>query len=63
MKRWEVVIVSKEYRTVEVAADNESEAMDRAWELVADGITTHKDAEDFDTDIYVESEITEETRA
>jgi len=63
MKRWEIVIVSKEYRTVEVVADDKSEAIDRAWELVADGITTTTKAEDYDTEIYVESEIAEESEA
>ena len=57
MPKYEICIVSREYRYVEIEAANASDAMDTAWGMVADGYTTTTKAQDYDTDIYNEGEI------
>ena len=59
MKKFEVCIVSKEYRWIEVEANDEAEATDKAWDKVACGYTGDVKPEDTDTDIYVEGEVQE----
>jgi hypothetical protein len=60
MKKFEVCIVSKEYRWVEVEADDEAAAKDRAWDLISDGYVGDTPAQDSESDIYVEGEVKEE---
>lgn len=57
MKTYELCIVSKEYRYIQVKAENENDAMDRAWDKVASGFTCDTKAQDYDTDIYIEGEV------
>lgn len=54
MKTFEVCVVSKEYRTVHVQAEDEGEAKDKVWDDI-ESILNGK-AEDYDTDLYIESE-------
>ena len=54
MPKYEICIVSKEYRYVEIEADNENEAKDKAWDKVACGYTGDTKAEDCDTELYIE---------
>ena len=63
MNTYDVVVVSKEYRTIEIDAENEEEAREKAWDTL-DNILNRK-AEDYDTDVYVEglSYPTDETRS
>ena len=60
MKRYEICVVSKEYRYVEVEAEDESEAKDKVWDKVACGLTTDTKAQDYDTELYVEREVVDE---
>ena len=60
MPKYEICIVSKEYRYIEVEAEDESEAKDKAWDKVACGYTCNVKAEDYDTELYIENKITEE---
>jgi len=55
MKRYEICVVSKEYRYVEVQADNEDDARDKAWGLI-ENVLNRKPA-DYDTELYVEGEV------
>ena len=57
MKTYEVIVVTKEYRTLEVEAENETEAKDKVWDKVIDGYTTTTKAYDYETDVYVEREV------
>ena len=52
MKTFEVTVVSKEYRTIEVQAETEEDAKDQVWEDI-DNILNWKPI-DYDTDLYVE---------
>jgi hypothetical protein len=55
MKRYEICVVSKEYRYVEVEADDEEDARVKAWEQV-ESVLNRKPA-DYDTELYVEGEV------
>ena len=59
MKTYELCIVSKEYRYIQVEAESENDAMDQAWDKVASGFTCDTKAQDYDTDIYMEGEVNE----
>jgi hypothetical protein len=59
MNRYEICIVSKEYRYITVEAEDEVGARDKAWDKVACGYTCDVKAEDYDTEIFVEREIKE----
>jgi hypothetical protein len=63
MKTYDVVVLSKEYRTVQIDAESEEEAREKAFDNL-DNILNRK-AEDYDTDVYVEglSYPTDETRS
>lgn len=52
MKRFAIVVVSKEYRYVEVEAQDEAEAEDQVWTGI-ENILNRK-PEDYDTEVYVE---------
>lgn len=52
--KYEVCIVSKEYRWVEIDALDQNDAVDKAWDKVASGFTCDVKAQDHDTDVYVE---------
>jgi hypothetical protein len=55
MKTYEICVVSKEYRYLEVQAENEDDAKDKAWGLI-ENVLNHKPA-DYDTELYVEGEV------
>jgi hypothetical protein len=57
MKTYEIVIVTKEYRSIEVQAKDETEAKDLVWDKVIEGYTTTTRAYDYDTELYVEQVI------
>lgn len=63
MKTYDVVVVTKEYRTVQIDAENEEEARENAWGAL--GSVLNLDAQDYDTEVYVEGLAypTDETRA
>jgi hypothetical protein len=63
MNTYDVVVLSKEYRTVQIDAENEEEAREKAFDTL-DNILNRK-AEDYDTDVYVEGLAypTDETRS
>ena len=48
-----ICVVSKEYRYVEIEAESQQEAVDKAWGDI-ESILNRK-AEDYDTDLYVDS--------
>ena len=48
-----ICVVSKEYRYVEVEADSQEDAVDKAWDDI-ENIMNRK-AVDYDTDLYVDS--------
>ena len=51
---YEVCIVSKEYRWVDIEAPNEESARDQAWEKVEYGYTGDTKADDYDTEVFIE---------
>ena len=57
MKTYEVCVVSKEYRYVNVEAETEEDAIDKAWDWVARGLTSDTKAQDYDTEVYLEGEV------
>ena len=52
--KYEVCIVSREYRWIEIDALDQNDAVDKAWDKVARGFTCDVKAQDRDTDVYVE---------
>lgn len=56
MKTYEVCVVSKEYRWVNVDADDEVAAKDAVWSGI-ENILNRK-PEDYDTEVYIEAEVT-----
>jgi hypothetical protein len=54
MKKYSVCVVCKEYRWVEVEAEDEYLARDMAWDDIENIV--NKDAEDHDVEVYVEQE-------
>lgn len=60
MKKYSVCVVSKEYRWVEVEAEDETGAQDQVW-VGIESILNRK-PEDYDTELFVEAVITEETK-
>lgn len=58
MRTYELCVVSKEYRYITVEAENENDAMDKAWDGLENTLNTK--ASDYDTDIYMEGEVTNE---
>lgn len=60
MKKYEICVVSKEYRYLVVEAEDDIEARDKAWDKVAAGFTCDTKAQDYDTDLYVEGIVEEE---
>jgi hypothetical protein len=57
MKKFEVCIVSKEYRWVEIEAEDDVQAIELAWDKVACGFTGDVKANDYDTEVYLEGEV------
>ena len=51
---YEVCIVSKEYRWVDIEAPNEESARDQAWKKVEYGYTGDTKADDYDTEVFIE---------
>ena len=60
MKKYEICVVSKEYRYVTVEAETEEEAKDMVWDKIVCGFTGDTKPEDTDTDLYVEGVVTDE---
>jgi hypothetical protein len=58
MKKYEVCIIHREYRWVDIEAESEAQAKTKAWEMLCDGHLG--EAHDADSEIRVEGEITEE---
>ena len=56
MKRYEICFVSKEYRYEEIEAEDEAEAREKAWDMVAAGYTCNVKAVDYDTEVFIEGE-------
>jgi len=52
MNKYEICVVTKEYRYVEVGAEDDVEAIDKVW-LQIENILNRK-PQDFDTEVYVE---------
>ena len=63
MPKYEICVVSKEYRWVEVEAKDHSEAVEKTWDLIANGYVGDRKPDDCETDIYVEQEIEENENA
>ena len=63
MNTYEVVVVSKEYRTIHVDALDEESAREKAWDMLDN--TLNKKPEDYDTEVYVEGlvSVSDETRS
>lgn len=59
MKKYEICVVSKEYRYLVVEAEDDIEARDKAWDKVAGGFTCDTKAQDYDTELYVEGTVNE----
>jgi len=57
MKKYELRVVSKEYRYIVVEAENESDAIDKVWDEVSCGLTCNIKAQDYDTEVYLEGEV------
>lgn len=55
MRTYELCVVSKEYRYITVEAENEHDAIDKAWAGLEN--TLNRKAQDYDTDIYMEGEV------
>lgn len=55
MYKYTIAVVSKEYRWVEVIAEDESEARDQVWMNI--DRTLNRKAEDYDTELYIEDSI------
>jgi hypothetical protein len=55
MKKYEICVVSKEYRYVEVEAEDEFDAKDKAWDQIENVL--NRKPEDYDTELYVEGEV------
>jgi len=60
MTKYAICVVSKEYRYLEIEAETESDAVDKAWDKVACGFTADTKPEDTDTDLYVEGVVDDE---
>ena len=50
--KYEICIVSKEYRWIEVEASDESEASDAAWGQIESVL--NRKPEDYDTELFIE---------
>ena len=60
LKKYEICVVSKEYRWLEVEAETEVDAREKAWDKVACGFTGDTKPEDTETEIYVEGVVNDE---
>ena len=63
MKKFEVCIVSKEYRYVEIEAEDDIRAIELAWDKVACGYTGDVKSDDSETEVYLEGELEKEEEA
>ena len=59
MPKYEICVVSKEYRYVTVEAQTEEDAKDLVWDKIACGFTGDTKPEDSDTELYVEGLVEE----
>ena len=60
MPKYEICVVSKEYRYITIEADNQEDAKDKVWDKIACGFTGDTKPEDTDTELYLERELDEE---
>ena len=60
MPKYEICMVSKEYRWVEIEAESEDDAIGKAWDMVFCGYTGDTKAQDNETEIYVEGIVKKE---
>jgi hypothetical protein len=56
MKKYQVVIVTKYYKTIEIEAKDEDDAEDKAWQFAEN--TNWVDGADAETEIYDLEEVT-----
>ena len=63
MPKYEICIVSKEYRYLTVEAEDEVAAKDLAWDKIACGYTCDTKAVDYDTELFLEGLIDDEEEA
>lgn len=59
-KKYSICVVSKEYRWLEIEAETEEDAKDKAWDKIACGFTGDTKPEDTDTEIYMEGVVDDE---
>jgi len=52
--KYEVCIVSKEYRWIEIDALDQNDAVDKAWRELKSGLIWNIKPQDSETDVYVE---------
>jgi len=52
--KYEVCIVSKEYRWIEIDALDQNDAVDKTWRELKSGLVWNIKPQDSDTDVYVE---------
>ena len=57
MKTYKIVIVTKEYRSLEVQAVDKYEAEVLAWDKIIEGYTSTTKAYEYDTDVSVDQVI------
>jgi len=60
LKKYEICVVSKEYRWLEVEAETEEDAREKAWDKIVCGFTGDTKPEDTETEIYVEGVVNDE---
>jgi len=60
MPKYEICVVSKEYRYITVEAETEEDAKDMVWDKIACGFTGDTKPEDTETELYLEGEVSEE---
>lgn len=63
MKKYEICVVSREYRTVHVDAESEELAEEEVWNLLADGLDILKVQGEIglETEVYVQGEVIKQT--
>jgi hypothetical protein len=57
MKKYEICVVSKEYRYVEVEAEDEIQAREKVWQDLLDADFFDTKPQGYDTEVFTECEI------
>jgi len=60
MPKFEVCVVAKEYRWIQVEAEHPEDAKEKAWEEISFGLIGDTKADDSETDVYVEGLVEEQ---